>query len=62
VQQDQYNVGKVAVEEMTRIIEAGWQGVTTIEPKSIMLAPTLVVRRSSDRLANDDEGGGTAYE
>ena len=62
VQQDQYNVGKVAVEEMTRIIEAGWQGVATIEPKSIMLAPTLVVRRSSDRLANDDEGGGTTYD
>jgi len=62
VQQDQYNVGKVAVEEITRIIEAAWKGVATIEPKSIMLAPTLVVRRSSDRLANDDEGGGTAYE
>ena len=62
VQQDQYNVGKVAVEEITRIVEAGWKGEATIEPKSIMLAPTLIVRRSSDRLANDDEGGGTADE
>jgi LacI family transcriptional regulator len=50
VQQDQYNVGKVAVEEMTRIIESGWQGLDPIDPKSIMLSPTLVVRQSSQRL------------
>jgi LacI family transcriptional regulator len=51
VQQDQYNVGKVAVEEITRIIESRWQGLEPIEPKSIMLSPTLIVRRSSHRLA-----------
>jgi LacI family transcriptional regulator len=58
VQQDQYNVGKVAVEEITRIIESRWQGLEPIEPKSIMLSPTLVVRRSSHRLANAQKGGG----
>ena len=49
VQQDQYNVGKVAVEEITRIIESRWQGLEPIEPRSIMLSPTLIVRRSSER-------------
>ena len=50
VQQDQYNVGRVAVEEITRIIESSWQGLDPVDPKSIMLSPTLVVRQSSQRL------------
>lgn len=50
VQQDQYNVAKVAVEEIIKIIEAGWQGLEPVDSKSIMLAPTLVVRQSSLRL------------
>ncbi|HLE80330.1 MAG TPA: substrate-binding domain-containing protein, partial [Dehalococcoidia bacterium] len=49
VQQDQFNVGRVAVEEVIKIIESGWQGEERIEPKSIMLTPTLVVRQSSLR-------------
>jgi LacI family transcriptional regulator len=49
VQQDQYAVGKVAVEETIKMIETGWQGQQPIEPKSIMLTPTLVVRQSSLR-------------
>ena len=49
IQQDQFNVGKVAVEEVIKIIESGWQGEERIEPKSIMLTPTLVVRQSSLR-------------
>jgi len=61
VQQDQYNVGKVAVEEIARIIESGWQGLETIEPKSIMLSPSLVVRNSSRRLA-ENKGGEAASE
>ena len=61
IQQDQYNVGKVAVEEMTRIVEAGWQGLEPVEPKSIMLSPTLVVRESSSRLA-EGKGGAKARE
>jgi DNA-binding LacI/PurR family transcriptional regulator len=50
VQQDQYHVGKVAVEEITKIIEANWQGQDPVEPNCIMLAPTLVVRQSSVRI------------
>jgi LacI family transcriptional regulator len=49
VQQDQYAVGKVAVEETIKMIESGWQGLETIEPNSIMLTPTLIVRQSSLR-------------
>jgi len=62
VQQDQYNVGKVAVEEITRIIESRWQGLEPIEPKSIMLSPTLIVRRSSHRLPETSKGGGPESE
>ncbi|MBI5965818.1 MAG: LacI family DNA-binding transcriptional regulator [Chloroflexi bacterium] len=51
IQQDQYNVARVAVEEMIKIIEADWQGLDRITPKSIMSPPTLVVRQSSLRLA-----------
>jgi DNA-binding LacI/PurR family transcriptional regulator len=49
VQQDQYALGKVAVEETIKIIESSWQGLDPIEPKSIMLTPILVVRQSSLR-------------
>jgi LacI family transcriptional regulator len=52
IQIDQYSVGKVAVEEMVKIIEAGWQEQEPTEPKSIMLTPTLVVRQSSLRHRN----------
>ncbi len=57
IQQDQYNVGRVAVEEITGIIESAWQGLAPIEPKSIMLSPTLVVRQSSLLQVHDNEGG-----
>jgi len=50
IQQDQYQVAKVAVEEIIKIIESGRDGRDPIEPKSIMLTPTLVVRESSLRL------------
>ncbi len=60
VQQDQYNVGKVAVEEITKIIESNWQGAEVIEPKSIMLSPSLVIRQSSARLGSNQKGGGLA--
>jgi LacI family transcriptional regulator len=49
VQQDQYKMGKVAVEETIKVIEAEWQGLEPVEPKSIMHTPTLVVRQSSLR-------------
>ncbi len=62
VQQDQYNVGKVAVEEITKIIESSWQGLEDFEPKCIMLSPTLVVRQSSRRPGNNHKGGTSTNE
>lgn len=47
IQQDQYQVGKVTVEAIIRLIESGWQGQEPEEPMSIMLTPSLVVRQSS---------------
>ena len=47
IQQDQYNIAKLAVEEIIKIIEAEWQGTDQEEPKTILLPPTLVVRQSS---------------
>lgn len=47
VQQDQFNVGEATVEEIIKIIESGWHDQEPVRPKSIMLAPTLVVRQSS---------------
>jgi len=49
IQLDHYKVAKVAVEEMIRIIEAGWHDGELIEANTLMLAPTLVVRQSSLR-------------
>ena len=49
IQQDQGRVARVAVEELIKIIESGWKGLDPIEPHSILLEPTLVVRRSSMR-------------
>ena len=50
VQQDQYDIARIAVGEMIKIIESGWQGLEHVDSKSIMLAPTLVVRQSSLRI------------
>ena len=47
IQQDQYNVGEVAVEEVIKIIESGWDEHEPVRPKTIMLAPNLLVRQSS---------------
>jgi LacI family transcriptional regulator len=49
VQQDQYAVGKVAVEETIKMINSLRRGSEQIEPVSIILPPTLVVRQSSIR-------------
>jgi LacI family transcriptional regulator len=53
VQQDQYQMARIAVEEIIRIIQTSWQGDATAERKSILLAPTLVVRQSSQRLTKN---------
>jgi LacI family transcriptional regulator len=49
IQQDQYNLGKIALEEIIKMIEAGWQEEELVEPKSIMLSPRIIVRQSSLR-------------
>jgi DNA-binding LacI/PurR family transcriptional regulator len=49
VQQDQYKIAKLAVAEIIKIIESGWQGQDLVKPNSIILPPTLVVRQSSLR-------------
>jgi LacI family transcriptional regulator len=59
VQQDQYRVAKVAVEEMIKVIEAVRNDLEPVQPRSILLEPTLVVRRSSTRLEIiKNKGGG----
>ncbi len=47
VHSEQYNVGRVAVEEIVKMIQMGWQGQEVKSPPSIVLTPTLVVRESS---------------
>lgn len=49
IQQDQHDIAKLAVEEITKIIEAGWRELEKVEPRTIILPPTLVVRQSSLR-------------
>ncbi len=56
VQQDQYHVAKVVVEEIIKIIELRWQGLDPVDLQPIVLPPTLVVRQSSLR---GKEGGET---
>jgi LacI family transcriptional regulator len=47
IQIEQNIVGRMAVEEMIKIIESGWHGLEPVEPKSIMLTPTLIIRQST---------------
>jgi DNA-binding LacI/PurR family transcriptional regulator len=49
VQQDQYNLARIAVEEVIRIIDWSWQGLDPAPPRSIKLPPALLVRESSMR-------------
>jgi LacI family transcriptional regulator len=59
VQQDQHYVAKIAVAEVIKIIESGWQDLDPVEPKSIVLPPTLVVRQSSSRNTEGGESQGS---
>ena len=59
VQQDQYQVAKIAVQEIIKIIESGWQGLDPVDLKSIILPPTLVVRQSSLRVTKGGESQGS---
>jgi LacI family transcriptional regulator len=56
VQQDHSDIAKIAVGEIIKIIEFGWQGLEPVDPKSIMSPPTLVVRESSIRIKENDGG------
>lgn len=47
IQQDLYQIGKITVVELTKIIEAGWEGGETIQPRAIVVPPTLIVRQST---------------
>jgi LacI family transcriptional regulator len=49
VEQDQYQVARLAVEQIIKIIESRWDGSPPYGPKSSMLEPSLVVRDSSLR-------------
>src|SRR5215216_1407464 len=49
IQQDQHNIAKLAVEEIIKIIESGWQEAEQIEPRTIVLPPSLIVRQRSLR-------------
>ena len=55
VQQDQHKVAQLAVAEVIKIIEAGWQGLDPVDPQPIILPPTLIVRQST--MHNVMEGG-----
>ena len=59
VQQDQHQVAKVGVAEVIKIIEAGWQELDPVKPKSIILPPTLIVRQSSLRILEGGEAKGS---
>ena len=49
IQQDQYKIGKVAVEEIIQIIESSLEGLEAERSNSFILSPTLIVRQSSSR-------------
>lgn len=57
VNQDQQNVGEVAVDEIIKIIESGWQEQRPAQPKSILVTPNLIVRKSSMRNKGEKGGG-----
>ena len=59
VQQDQYEAAKIAVAEVIKIIESGWQGLDPVEPKAIILPPTLIARQSSLRITEGGEAHGS---
>jgi LacI family transcriptional regulator len=56
VQQDQTNIGEIAVEEIIKIIDSLWHDQEPVSHKSIMLAPALVIRLSSLRNARAKGG------
>lgn len=56
IQQDQYKIAQLAVAEIIKIIESGWQDQDLVKPNCIILPPSLIVRQSS--LRNIKKEGG----
>ena len=54
VEQDQHELGCVAVGELVRRIEARNREMTLDEPKTILLEPTLIKRASSEKYFSND--------
>ncbi|GAB4580564.1 MAG: LacI family DNA-binding transcriptional regulator [Anaerolineales bacterium] len=52
VLQDQYEVARLAMQEIIQRIERGWQGEEAIASHALMLSPTLIVRESASRKKN----------
>jgi DNA-binding LacI/PurR family transcriptional regulator len=50
IQQDQYKIGQVAVEQIIQIMESTAQGSESVTFNSSVLSPVLVIRQSSVRL------------
>ncbi len=50
IHSEQYAVGRMAVEEMIKIIASGWEDDDEIVPTSIMLTPELIIRESTHRI------------
>ena len=49
IEQDQHALGKIAVEEVIRMIGYQWSGAVAPAPTPVRLSPTLIVRQSSVR-------------
>lgn len=55
IQQDQYEIARLAMQKVIHVIERGWKGEEPDAPQSIMLSPALIIRESS--LCKKCEGG-----
>ena len=49
VRQDMVELGRCAVRELGRMIEAGQKDKAAVEPKAILLQPQLIIREISIR-------------
>lgn len=54
IQSDQYSVGRIAVEEVIKIIESGWSQEVLTKSTPIMLTPKLIIRQSSLKCVQEE--------
>jgi LacI family transcriptional regulator len=57
INQDQQNLGEVAVNEIIKLIESGWLEQKPDRPKTILVTPNLIIRKSSLRNKVTKGGG-----